>query len=62
MKTLGRNGEDLKQLYDVIEQVRDSVLRPLQEWTGEVPSELENLIRDLLVYASHLCRILIQSF
>ena len=61
MQTVSSNAEGLKQLCDVIEQVRDSVLEPLQKWTGEVPSELENLIRDFLAYASHVRLILVHS-
>ncbi|KAF8324967.1 uncharacterized protein EI90DRAFT_2202550 [Cantharellus anzutake] len=40
------NVEDMEKLHIVIRQVRDSVLQPLQEWTGEIPPELENLSRD----------------
>ena len=60
MQTVSSNTEGLKQLSDVIEQVRDSVLQPLQKWDGKVPSELENLIRDFLAYASHVRLILIR--
>ena len=62
MQTVSTNAEGLKQLCDVIEQVRESVLQPLQKWTGEVPSELETLIHDFLMYASHLRTILVHSF
>ena len=62
MQTVSGNTEDMKQLCDVIKQVGDSVLQPLQEWTGEVPSELENLIQHFHAYVSHLSRIIHRSF
>ena len=61
MQTASSNAEALKQLCDAIEQVRDFVLEPIQKWTGDVPSELENLIRDFLAYVYHVRLILVLS-
>ncbi|KAF8334948.1 uncharacterized protein EI90DRAFT_379998 [Cantharellus anzutake] len=46
------NSEDLKQLCIVIQQTQASVLEPLQKWTGEVPPELDSLVKEIRVYAS----------
>ncbi|KAF8324970.1 uncharacterized protein EI90DRAFT_2202999 [Cantharellus anzutake] len=36
-ESVASNVEDMEKLYVVIQQVRDSVLQPLREWTGEIP-------------------------
>ena len=62
MQTVTGNTEDLEQLHTVIEEMERSVLQPLKAWTGEVPSELTNLIEWFCEYGSYLCCVLAHSF
>jgi hypothetical protein len=41
-------------LCNVNQHVRDSVLHHLQEWTGETPLELVNLVQGFCGLVSHL--------
>jgi hypothetical protein len=55
MQTIDNNDENLKGLDDEVRKAHETIFRPLQLWTGQVPPEIGDLIQrfNSYVHSSH---------